>query len=114
MFSFLTRSGGSERSLPSLLDSALPTIIFLISIPFIFFIFCACLPIFCNFIRKRKPSGENIDMELGESNTPGEIRIETVPDDSDDPPPYEEDLSLPPGYEEATRLPQIHTKSAVT
>ena len=86
---------------------AVPTIIFFICIPFIFFIFCACLPIFFNFIRKRKPSVENIDMELGECNTAGEMRIESVSDDCDDPPAYE-DLSLPPGYEEATGLPQIH------
>ena len=106
LFSFLNRSGG--RSINSLLESAVPTIIFFISIPFIFFVFCACLPIFFNCIRKRKPSGENIDMELGESTTPGDIRLETVPDDhDDDPPAYEEDLSLPPGYEEATRLPHI-------
>ena len=111
LFSFLNGSGGSSRSISSLLASALPTIILFVSIPFIFLIFCTCLPIFFNFIRKRKPRDESIDMV--ESNTPGEIWIENVPPENDEPPAYDEDLSLPPGYEEATRLPQIEIKSTV-
>ena len=50
-------------------------------------------------------------MELGESNTPGEIRLESVSGDCNNPPAYE-DLSLPQGYEEATRLPQIHESTS--
>ena len=110
LLSFLSDFLGSFNNL---VDDAIPTIIFFISIPFVFFILCACLPIFCNFFRQRKLGAENIDMELGESNSENEINIQTVPDD---PPAYEEDLSPPPGYEEAKRLPQIpqFTSSVVT
>ena len=104
LLSFVSDFVGSSKWINSLVDSAIPTIIFFISIPFVFFIFCACLPICFNFFLKRKPSLENIDMESGESNTGREISIQTVPDD---PPAYEDDLSPPPGYEEAKRLPQI-------
>ena len=86
-------------------------IILLFFIPLIVFIFCACLPIFFNFIRKRKPTGDNNDLELGESNTSGEMSVQTVSDNYHDPPAYEEDFSLPPGYEEAIRLSKINKSS---
>ena len=52
-------------------------------------------------------------MELGESNNPGEISIQTVSKDYDDPPAYEDDFSQPPEYEEAIRLREIPKSTVV-